>query len=265
VPDLDSVLDQDRDELANREDNCDLVANPDQADGDGDGRGDACDDCPATACPFDCLPAADGLPDRCLGAPCDPVDRSGCGPNELCFVSDRAGADAWCVTQCDPSGCAEGFSCDVVAAMDGEVGVRLACVPRTRSGNVLETRCSTGVGRGECGDAGVCLGNNCVPLCSRVGGLACPDGSRCGDDTITVDGTYYSISRLSEIAGIDIAAQYPNLGVCLDCSLPERAFCNGGMTASDCTDLRTDEANCGACGQACSPGLTCVMGRCEGT
>jgi cysteine-rich repeat protein len=42
VPDLDRVLDSDLDSVANREDNCPHAANTDQADSDGDGRGDAC-------------------------------------------------------------------------------------------------------------------------------------------------------------------------------------------------------------------------------
>ena len=39
--------DSDRDGICNEEDNCRLSSNSDQADGDGDGRGDACDHCPA--------------------------------------------------------------------------------------------------------------------------------------------------------------------------------------------------------------------------
>lgn len=33
--------------------------------------------------------------------------------------------------------------------------------------------------------------------------------------------------------------------------------CDGG-----CVDLRTDDANCGACGRACTGGYTCVQGQC---
>lgn len=58
VPDLDRVLDQDGDGLANAHDDCPLVPNADQADDDGDGKGNACDACPLTACAADCIPAA---------------------------------------------------------------------------------------------------------------------------------------------------------------------------------------------------------------
>jgi hypothetical protein len=40
-------LNTDGDLFVNRDDNCPLVANPDQADGDHDGRGNVCDNCPA--------------------------------------------------------------------------------------------------------------------------------------------------------------------------------------------------------------------------
>ncbi len=43
VPDLDRVLDSDLDGLVNKLDNCRWLANPDQADGDADGEGDACE------------------------------------------------------------------------------------------------------------------------------------------------------------------------------------------------------------------------------
>jgi hypothetical protein len=44
IPDLDRSLDHDADGLANGEDNCRRMPNLDQADSDGDGTGDACDD-----------------------------------------------------------------------------------------------------------------------------------------------------------------------------------------------------------------------------
>jgi hypothetical protein len=44
IPDLDRSLDHDADGLANADDNCRRMPNPDQTDSDGNGTGDACDD-----------------------------------------------------------------------------------------------------------------------------------------------------------------------------------------------------------------------------
>ena len=44
---LSGCPDRDGDGVCNDDDNCILTSNPDQADADGDGRGDACDYCPA--------------------------------------------------------------------------------------------------------------------------------------------------------------------------------------------------------------------------
>lgn len=65
TPDLHRVLDQDHDGLANKDDNCDFDPNQDQADGDGDGLGDACDGCPGGAGDQD----GDGYDDGCDNCP----------------------------------------------------------------------------------------------------------------------------------------------------------------------------------------------------
>ncbi len=71
--------DMDGDELLNEDDNCPQVANADQADADGDGVGDACDNCPDKANPDQADQNDDGIGDAC-----DPtMDSDGDGvPND---------------------------------------------------------------------------------------------------------------------------------------------------------------------------------------
>lgn len=98
--------DSDQDGISDSDDNCPLVANPDQADRDGDGFGDACDPCidgPQTGTDNDhdgvddgcdpCLTGAntdedgDGFLDGCdvcPGVPDDQTDTDGDGVGDVC-------------------------------------------------------------------------------------------------------------------------------------------------------------------------------------
>jgi hypothetical protein len=67
-PDLERIVDQDHDGLANSDDNCPFVGNVPQADQDGDGKGDACDDCPQSGVDMD----GDGYDDGCDNCPAVP-------------------------------------------------------------------------------------------------------------------------------------------------------------------------------------------------
>ncbi len=65
VADLRPEADPDGDGVGERCDNCPDVANADQADGDGDGVGDACDNCPDAAKPDQLDSDGDGVGDAC--------------------------------------------------------------------------------------------------------------------------------------------------------------------------------------------------------
>lgn len=179
VPDLNRVLDQDGDGVANAHDVCRFVSGP-QADTDGDGRGDACDPCPATACEFDCLPANpnEGGPatDTCV----EPGAEVACDSDPtLCATADAAaGAEG--------ARCRQGRTCDAgLTCVRGEAcedsGFDSCCRPTITTGPVCSNDPEALV---ECERGLVCLsGAACDPSgpasCCRAPGEL---GSACLDD-----------------------------------------------------------------------------------
>lgn len=208
APDLDRVLDQDRDGLANYHDNCPLVANPDQADGDEDGFGDVCDECPTLSCPGGCLAAAPplrmvdvcvercdpetdpcasdddhcvqvvpvpdppGLPSFFCASPCDPLDVDSCPSNEVCDytpVLDVPSETArWLCAPATPSAVA-GERCDGNAVIGRSCAHGLVCDGAGAYPNILSTQ---GVCRAPCG-AGT------LAACDESAGEACVARTRC--------------------------------------------------------------------------------------
>jgi len=98
-------VDSDGDGIGDAEDNCPAVYNPDQADSDNDGVGNSCDNCPATANPGQTDTDSDGYGDGCDNCPdtCNSqqLDADHDGTGDVCDTTPGCGGcGAACEEEC---------------------------------------------------------------------------------------------------------------------------------------------------------------------
>ncbi len=189
VPDLDKVLDQDGDGLTNDQDNCPTKPNANQQDTNGNGKGDACDPCPATVCATgeDCqTPLSTSGPGVCFLV-CSEKGGS-CPSGSKCYEQEPA-SNALCVKPCNPliTACPAGQTCVYdhykMLSPDGEQfvcyahlsGAALAKGDNCDPGNpMIGLRNFIACGQGlAC--APVQGTFSCLSLCNTMG-PACPTG-----------------------------------------------------------------------------------------
>jgi hypothetical protein len=285
VPDMNRIIDQDRDGLANASDNCPLVANADQKDGDKDGIGDACDACPldATAtCGHGCSAACgDGGAcqtgadctsgacsaslHQCVGSHCDDGSKDAdesdvdCGGATCirCAVGQRCGA----TTDCGP-----GNGCNVTSRVcDADL-----CHDGVFDGNETGVDC----GGSTCPGCGV--GSRCNGNADCLSGEGCDVSTRTCDANLCRDGVRNDAETDVDCGGGTCSTCALGKGCALsrDCST---TFCNATTNqcvATHCSDAikNGDETGvdcggptCGQCpvGQGCSAVADCSSGYCN--
>jgi len=261
VPNMNRVLDQDRDGLVNEEDNCPRVANPTQLDADDDGVGDACDTCPDLVCEAQCLPDAvpgaggvssgGGVPptpfDLCFHA-CQPFDDANqCDDGQICVYLDYHSQGetnpqfyGMCVPSCDPL--APDCTGDEVCTSQGQYAQK------------TQWRC-TAPNPDAADEGGPCHGDDCGE------GLACIfddalQASVCRQvcdpaDLSVCDGRACQASELD----VDVCAlPPPDLGDACD---PDGTACTGG----DCLQCGGQPGFC--CIDAGAQGQPCDGGACD--
>jgi hypothetical protein len=290
VPEMNRVLDQDRDGLANADDNCRTNANPEQEDADSDGHGDACDPCPETACPAACAAAAEtgSSADFCY-SPCD-REQAACqesgavcvsAPLQACEPGRDQGcqvAPLPCVKACDAlvaNECPSGQACTQVmpysnepqSHMAGDPDPRIwACLP-VLSAAPVEAGGACEPEPGSC-DAGLACASEapwCAaePCCATVCDLE--TGTPCAADVPCLP---YDAARgigvCSPLAGRGEACE-PNFEGCLPelaCVFEQETDRCLGDSAGCCVPRCTlgDGAECEAgeqCGDALDGGGVC--------
>jgi hypothetical protein len=187
-PDIREIMDSDGDGVADADDNCVRLSNPDGLDSDADGDGDVCDITPMGECPPGVTPLVyDGrmyCNPTCGSATC-PVGGTCSHPGRffsagsICSPSDET-CRCWApcdITARDP--CTDGSSC-----MVGYRTAVLACIPHERTTNA--TFCSgSNFGR-DCIDGYACMisRTGSSGTCQKRCDLAAPD---CATGTCTAD------------------------------------------------------------------------------
>lgn len=153
--------DADGDGINNLEDNCPLVANPEQLDYDFDGRGDVCDSVgPPT--PGECV-----VCDSCVNdSECDGGNCVIEGTRRFCAWPCENDSDCWGNTTCDENG-GDGFCVNDDVSSDGYCPADYSCDPALYEVGNTCTVCEPCAGHFDCGPDYECMVFGEERFCSR--------------------------------------------------------------------------------------------------
>ncbi len=244
-------VDSDDDGVCDFEDNCPQLANPDQADGDGDGIGDACDD---LFCRVEGAEVCDGRDNDCDGA----ADEGDPGGNVLCdsgLLGPCARGVFHCVggmISCDPQVDPVVEVCNGVDDdCDGVVDI---------DGGDVDQRCMTGA-LGVCGDGRtICVDGDLSCEALGVAGLELCDGLDNDCDGNADEGLGIGQECLTDLPGVCVQGRLVCDGgavLCAPDTPPSAEVCDG--LDNDCDGL-TDDGVAGQ-GDFCATGETGICAR----
>jgi hypothetical protein len=215
----------------------------------------------------------------CTDTSKDPANCGTCG--NACGTALVCSAGK-CTTSCGPASTACGGSCTNTQSDNANCG---SCGNACAEGDVCsQGACATSCGGGttQCGSS--CADTKVDPTNCGACGKACAAGSACvagscktqcapNEKVCTTDGGAYCANTDDDnlnCGGCGVACPHGQVcsgGACSTSCQSNETLCgsDGGADASSpyCANTRTDQANCGACGNACPAGQVCSAGQCS--
>ena len=213
--------------------------------------GGACEACGGTAGPCPCTGPADctdGM--ACIGGACT-APQNTCKFSSECGDPTKVCADGQCLTSCEATPCADGFTCD-----------KGVCKPSPTGG----TTCQNGQ---QCsGETPRCVGGSCVKACTGAAPDECGEGKFCDQGACVLDTRPKPNCTDDVQCGGTAATPKKCLGGVCKFTCTSDQYCRTidnriGYCAKDGVCRTAAEANAQCTGPADCPGQSCVDNQCK--